>query len=138
MSHLIMLTFSLLRQIDKQTLFAIRSENRLMFQRSRRVGQGGIPEHQADTRQKGRNYSEKDYVKFPVIYQSLPRHQAKQLPTNFHNIAWLLRHMHEDLRNRSNFLNKMPKARWKFTILPKPFFARSLRASATTIGRLIH
>lgn len=109
-----------------------------MFQRSRRVGQGGIAEHQVDTRQKGRKRTEKDYVKFPVIYQSRPHRQAKQLPTNFHNIAWLLRHMHEDLRNRSTFLNKMAKERWKFTILPKPFFARSLRASATTIGRLIH
>ncbi|RDB21260.1 hypothetical protein Hypma_011779 [Hypsizygus marmoreus] len=62
------------------------------------------------------------------------------LPVSYNDISWLKSHERLDLENRSIYLNSLAPKRTKrrrFTNLPRPFFATSLRADLKTITRML-
>jgi hypothetical protein len=136
-----------IHQVNDHTLNLIRRENLLWRRRGQdMIDQGShirLSNQVVSVSREEKQRREPDlehHIVPPITFATRKRvrAQAHKLPTGFHSIAWLLYHMHADLQNRSNFLNKMPIRRPTITTLPKPFFSRSLRASAATIGRLIH
>ncbi|KAF9013945.1 hypothetical protein BDQ17DRAFT_1418889 [Cyathus striatus] len=58
-----------------------------------------------------------------------------------HDISWLLQRSPDDIVNRSAYLNRFTVESSRLAplnVIPKPYYAPSLRASLATVARLIH